>query len=412
MLFDAWVRVWAEEGSSGACRLSVEHQRLKHRWGPGWLARVRLFLSFCAVSAFVQSLNRSVTVVRAMVIGKTADMYEELFEHYVRVAAANGLGGPQASGRESGGGARVQRTPYISITMDFETGQHIGCFRALARVYGGQSVDYHGRVVGCGVHFKRFLLGPCGNDMDDRFFIQMRRLRERETEHGIVDVRTELTAMAVTCEADGESRKANVIRWLLQNEHALMAAFPRCTGVLRKCDLLASYSGTNTCESLNRQIKQFVSEKRASTLMDVVAALSHFDHDTMESLTTPGRVVPTGESQTARMGRAAGRRRRSNVVPAAGQLPEAARRRRQSRQVPNAVATAAPGGEQLPRSDSASPPGPVIGGPVVAAGTATDAEATTLLSASLVAEFQAYLSARAQGGRSEGGPAGASAPST
>eukprot|EP00170_Pyropia_yezoensis_P001768 contig_7579_g1772 len=256
-------------------------------------------LRFIQADSTFGSLNRSVTIFRAMVIGTTADMYEELFEQYFRVAAANGLAAPRISDRESGGGARQQRTPFVSVTMDFETGQHIGCFRALARVFGGQPENYHGRVVGCSVHFKRFLLGPCGNNLDDPFFIHMTRLRESDTDHGIEDVRAELMTTSSACAAQGETRKANIIRWLLQNEPALLAAFPRATGVLGKIELLASYSDTNSRESLNRQTKQVVSEKGASTLLDVVSALSEFDHATMASMTSPGRVVPTGDSQMA-----------------------------------------------------------------------------------------------------------------
>ncbi|KAK1858548.1 hypothetical protein I4F81_001149 [Pyropia yezoensis] len=347
------------------------------------------------IVAFVQSLNRSVTIFRAMVIGTTADMYEELFEQYFRVAAANGLAAPRISDRESGGGARQQRTPFVSVTMDFETGQHIGCFRALARVFGGQPENYHGRVVGCSVHFKRFLLGPCGNNLDDPFFIHMTRLRESDTDHGIEDVRAELMTTSSACAAQGETRKANIIRWLLQNEPALLAAFPRATGVLGKIELLASYSDTNSRESLNRQTKQVVSEKGASTLLDVVSALSEFDHATMASMTSPGRVVPTGDSQMARMGRAAGRRRRSNAVPATGQPPKPAQRQR--RQSPAAASATVPSNRQGSN------------GLAVAPATATYAGGAALFPASLIAEFQAFLSARARGASGEGGSAGPSA---
>lgn len=147
------------------------------------------FLFFFSSRAFVQSLNRSVIVLTAMVIGRTADISEELLEQYFRVAAAKSLAAPRVRDRESGGSARLQRTPFVSATMHFETGQHTGCVRNLAGVFGGQPENFHGRVVGCGVLFKRFLLGPCGNNLDDPFFIRMTSLRERDTEHGIADVR-------------------------------------------------------------------------------------------------------------------------------------------------------------------------------------------------------------------------------
>lgn len=116
--------------------------------------------------------------------------------------------------------------------MDFDTGQHVGCFCALARVFGGQKENYHGRVVGCGVHFQRFLLRPCGNNLDDPFIIPMTRLWKRDSDHGIADLRTELAATSYAYAADGETRNVNIIRWLVQNEIALLAASPRATGMM------------------------------------------------------------------------------------------------------------------------------------------------------------------------------------
>ncbi|KAK1859707.1 hypothetical protein I4F81_002301 [Pyropia yezoensis] len=133
-------------------------------------------------------------------------------------------------------------------------------------------------------------------------------------------------ATSAACAAQGGKRKANIVRWLMQNEPPFLAAFPRATGVLGKIDLLPSYSNTNSCKSLNRQTKKVESEKGLSTLLDVVATLSELDHATMESMTSSGQVVPTGESQLSRMARAAGRRRRNDAVPAAGQPPKPAQR--------------------------------------------------------------------------------------
>jgi len=72
-----------------------------------------------------------------------------------------------------------------------------------------------------------------------------------------------------------------------------------------------------------------VSEKGASSLMEVVAVISVFDHQMMASLTTPGRQLHVGLSQTLRMSRAAALRNRCfNTSPATGQPPKAPRSRR------------------------------------------------------------------------------------
>jgi len=111
-----------------------------------------------------------------------------------------------------------------------------------------------------------------------------------------------------------------------------MAAFPRRAGTLDKFELLASHNDTNSRESLNRQKKQLVAEKSASTLLEVVSALSEFDHRTMADLTTSGLVTPTGASQTQPMNCAAMRKRQNNTVSASGQRPKGACSRRLSGQ--------------------------------------------------------------------------------
>jgi len=86
-------------------------------------------------SEFVLSLNKAVTLCRAMVIGKITDVYEERFEYFFHVAATNVLVGPPAS--ETVEDPRPGRAPFVSATMDFETAQHQGFFQALARLFGG-----------------------------------------------------------------------------------------------------------------------------------------------------------------------------------------------------------------------------------------------------------------------------------
>ncbi|KAK1859807.1 hypothetical protein I4F81_002401 [Pyropia yezoensis] len=239
----------------------------------------------------------SFTLFRAMVIGKSTDGYEDLFAYYFRVAEANGLVGPPVRRAPvSGGSAQPRCASFVSATMDFETGQHQGFFRGVARVFKGQPSNYHGRVVGCGVHLKRFLLAPCGNNLKDPFFSRIVHLRETATDLDIAQLRCNLAEMTSACEEEGATRKTNIIQWLLQNNAALLAAFPCSAGVLDKFELLASSSDTNACESLNRQTKQVLVQRGASTLMEVVAALADFDRRTMASLATPGREVAAGAS--------------------------------------------------------------------------------------------------------------------
>ena len=80
--------------------------------------------------------------------------YEERSEVFLRVAATNGLVEPRAGGTADD--PRPSRAPFVSAKKDFETSQHHGFFRALARVFGGKLHEYRGRVVGCGVHLSGF----------------------------------------------------------------------------------------------------------------------------------------------------------------------------------------------------------------------------------------------------------------
>ena len=224
-------------------------------------------------SAFVHSLNQTVMLIREMVIGKTAEMYEELFACYFRTAAANGLAAPRAAGGAAAEAkARPGRVRFVSATMDFETAQNLGLFTWLARVSGGESTDYHGRAIACGVHFKWCLLKPCGNNLRDPFFTIMVYLGDTHDKRCVGDVRQELSILAANYKDEGNARKANIIQWLLTNHAALIAAFPRCTGKLDRFELLASHNGTKSCECLNRQTKQDVAAKDVSMLLEIVSA--------------------------------------------------------------------------------------------------------------------------------------------
>lgn len=365
-----------------------------------------LLLSVSVRRSFVPWLNRAVTLLRAMVIGKTTSMYEELFEFYFSAAAEHGLAGP--GGRvavRAGGGTSSRKTPFVAATMDFETAQHTEFARGLSRVFGGEPADYTGRVIGCAVHFKRFLLGPSGNSVGDPFFSVMVQLREADAVGGESGVRERLSSLAAEYQKSHESKKANVILWLLKNPAAFSAAFPKSSGRLNKFELLASPDNTNACESLNRQTKQVVSDARASSLLEVIASLSDFDARTMAAITSPGQAAPSGASQVARMNRATKRKRKSNVVPSAGQPPKPAKSGRASASPPRggaaraADAHAAAGRDAMP-AEEAAPGVARPGGGETPSGTtgAGTAGAPPLWQSSpqLLAEFQLFLAARQQ----------------
>jgi len=134
------------------------------------VAHMFYFLSFLSMrSAFVPSLNLTVPRFRAVVIGKRKKMYEELFQCFFSVAAANGMAAPRAAGGADGM-ARPRRVPFVSTTMDLEMAkQPLGLLKAMARGFGGQSIDNRARAIGCGVQFKRFLLTACENNQQDPF---------------------------------------------------------------------------------------------------------------------------------------------------------------------------------------------------------------------------------------------------
>jgi len=182
-----------------------------------------------------------------------------------------------------------------------------------------------------------------------------------------------------------------------------VAAFQRCSGVLYRFYILATSSDTNACESINFQTEHLVSEKGASSLMEVVAALSDFDHRTMESLKTQGRQLPVALSQKLWVSRSAAlRKRRSSAVPATGQTHKAPRRRCSTANVAGSISAAA----------SVVPAGTVAA--TVPAATQTDvvpACAPMVLSASLMSVFLAFIQSRVgagvtESGASEGGTAG------
>lgn len=187
-------------------------------------------------------------------IGKTTAMYETLFETFFSSAAASGLVAPAGPEAASGGSTEGRRkTPFVSITMDFEIAQHNGFFLAMSRVFGGQASDYYGRAIGCGVHYKRFLLPLVGKNVRDQFFLGMMAVRQGESDGGLDEVRRNLEDLRLEFVNSGQTDRANGIQWLLRTRAALLAAFPKASRALERTELLASSNDTNCCESLNRR---------------------------------------------------------------------------------------------------------------------------------------------------------------
>lgn len=264
-----------------------------------------------------------------MVIGKTTAMYETLFETYFSSAAASGLVAPAGSGSQSGGSTGGRRkTPFVSITMDFETAQHNGFFLAMSRVFGGQPSYYCGRAIGCGVHYKRFLLPLVGNNVRDQFFLRMMAIREAESEGGLDAVRRSLEDLKLECVNAGQTDRASVIQWLLRTRAALLAAFPKASGALGRTELLASSNDTYCCESLNRQTKQVINESGARTLLEVIEALSDFDKRKMLATSVGPNATTHVNDQAARMAEGIKRKQKTNAVPKRGQPPKTTGKKR------------------------------------------------------------------------------------
>lgn len=134
-----------------------------------------------------------------MVIGKSAEVYEKLFTYYRRVAAANGLVRPPVGRAPAiGNFPATELASFVLATMDFKKVQHQGSFRGVARVFGEQPSNHHRRVVGRGVHVKRFWLAPWGDHQRDPFFSRMVHLRETESDLDIEQLRCKLVEMTST----------------------------------------------------------------------------------------------------------------------------------------------------------------------------------------------------------------------
>lgn len=465
-------------------------------------SRVVPICLFDLSSGWISSLNRAVVLMRAMVIGKTATMYEELFTFYFRAAETHGLTAPSRTPRTGGtladpsdsvahplavaplpaaapsmtttpaveaalpasdalpvaaappavvaplparntlvsearsvegapfllavspqaaappqaaippGGASPaaggrapttgavsqptrRRTGFVAMLLDFETAEHHGALKAMANVFGGSAASYQGRIIGCRVHFIGFLLKKCGNNSRDPFFRSILALRDVPPEGGMPAVEAALKTIMERSRAAGELKQAAVLRWLLTNDAARLAAFPLSAGALTRTEVLAAGETTNAAESLNKQTQVEVRQHGAPTLLGAIQALMDFDSSIMDQVCPSGQASTVGGSSDQARQRRSLQRRQRNAVPPGGAPPKAKRIRRASKGRSGVAATTPESAGQtgqaaavVPNTDSAAA---VI---AVAAAQRVLADAQRLLPQS-VASWHPHLSGAA-----------------
>jgi len=291
----------------------------------------------------VYSLNRAVVVLRAMVIGKCREMYSEIFSFYFRNAMMHGLDAPVKVPRTPPFGSPPPspvsappvevapvvapgrpraKTPFVAVLLDFETAEHDGAFRAMSRTFGGSPADFHGRSIGCRVHFIGFLLKKCGNDIHHPFFRSVVALRDSPPAGGMTEAVACLSALKDTANAAGETKQATALKWLLHNRAAREAAFPLSSCALSRTEVLAAGQTTNAIESLNRQTQLEVQQQGSPALLGAIRALMDFDATTMLEVLPKGQAFSVGgSSERARLVRNM-RRRQRNAVPRDGAPPK------------------------------------------------------------------------------------------
>lgn len=286
--------------------------------------------------AYLPSERRSVTLFRALVVGKTTEMYCELFQSYFRAAKEAGLRSPaddasttaaQAAAHETTAvtpGRPKRGAQFSAVLLDFELAEHNGLFKALANVFGDIPLRYHGRVVGCRVHLQRFLLPKCGNDYNDPFFVNLMRLRDVDSVVGVTRVMQKLHEMYELYDGEeGGGSKANCLKWMLDNRSIVVAAFPFCSGQLSRDAIRATGESTNAIESLNKQTQDVVAADGDRSLLGVISSLWEFDKQTLAELSQTnmsGRTAPAVSTSAAKV-RQLTRQRKRNSVPDGGQPP-------------------------------------------------------------------------------------------
>lgn len=286
--------------------------------------------------AYLPSERRSVTLFRALVVGKTTEMYYELFQYYFKAAKQAGLRPPaddaatvaaQPPAHEtaaSDAGRLARGAQFSAVLLDFELAEHNGLFKALANVFGDIPLRYHGRVVGCRVHLQRFLLPKCGNDFKHPFFTNIMRLRDVDGVVGVTRVMQKLHEMYEQYDGEeGGSSKANCLTWMLDNRSIVVSAFPFCSGQLSRDAIRATGESTNAIESLNKQTQEVVAADGDRSLLGVISSLWDFDKQTLAELSQANmsgrnaRAVSTSAVKVRQLTR----QRKRNTVPDGGQTP-------------------------------------------------------------------------------------------
>ncbi|KAK1868774.1 hypothetical protein I4F81_011257 [Pyropia yezoensis] len=186
----------------------------------------------------------------------------------------------------------------------------------MSRVFGGQPSYYFGRAIGCGVHYKHFLLQRVANNVRHEFFVRMMAFRDAEGDGGMDAVRQKLEQLRLDRINALEGDRAHVIQWLLRTRAALPAAISKASGALVLTGMLASSNNTNRCEALNRQAKHIINESGSRTLLEVIEALSDFDKRTMAAASVSPDASTHVSDQVARKSKGIARNQSTNAVPA------------------------------------------------------------------------------------------------
>lgn len=188
------------------------------------------------LSAWLFTLNRAVVVMRAMVIGKSTEMYADIFAFDFRNAQLHGLKCPSSPlvapadtlahnahsfplGRDGESSDVVagsaiasessqplsgrQRAAFVALLLDFETAENLGAFEAVSNVFGADPERYYGRVIGCRVHMNGFLQKRCGSDVQHPLLRSILGLRDSPTEGGMAAVEGRLRAIMEKARDEG-----------------------------------------------------------------------------------------------------------------------------------------------------------------------------------------------------------------
>lgn len=310
---------------------------------------------------WVTSLYKAVVVMRAILIEKSKKMSVALWRFLFRNAALQGLhppirlgsgtdaaalevlsppgddatgeGSSTAANEPAGASAlRVDAAPssrqlrarvsLVAVLLDFETVEHDGAFEAMALEFGGIKEDYNGRAIGCRVHLYHLLLKKCGNDWKEPFYRAVLALQHSPPLGSSAAVREALEVLADRANGAGEMQKSELIKWMLNNDSALRAAFPLSAGALKRNEIMAAGESTSAADSLNRQTQLEVKERDTRTLLGVIKTLMKFDSAVMSEVLPSGPTFSVGGAfERARLVRSLALRKPS-FLPTGGAPPK------------------------------------------------------------------------------------------